>query len=876
MQIIKRIGACVLGTVMTGASLLAPALAADLSDYPAPFITDGTTNFLIVVGANAATSDVVGAINTAVRLGAEPGETKTCTAGVAGSSVSEGASLSTSSTALYLGSAVNSVTQTLTSSDLSILEDQTFTDDGGIDYKYSQYIKIGPNQITFAQQDTNSDPVVAIQMDSSTVANSLYNVSISFNKALAFNASDSEGQEIVLMGKTYTISSDTDSDTIVLYGSAVEETIEAGQEKTVTINGNEYTIKVLGVTSGTTDVVTVSVNGDTKDINEGQSKKVGGVSIYAKRVSAYTAPENSGSATLQIGSQKLTFENATEVMTGDSNDAIDGTYVLFTGTVGALSGLTIAVYAPDSDNDYVAADKEFVDPVFGNFKVLLGSVNPDLTDSSKEQIKITTAGDDTAKVTFTDSKGNNQAIEFAHHDGSALYLADDNNRTIHVVEGEQVNKNEYVLFGKEDYGHIVQVTNIRNSTGQTNDYVTLKDVMSSDTYRVEQWSAEGTGSIVIDGKTYTITMVDATTPYITINDPQSSGNSKVVYPTIRTLNGADLALVANATLNVSAMNGASIILPTGTVTLTLVNGSVPTWNLTSGGTTVDIDLSTGASDSQTLKVGNTTYKFYETSTANTTIINVNGVVNPAILLKEEVDANVEYHTVVVDTEGAGSSTNGVGVNDVTMTSASYNNIATSDDDITEDLDFYGTFVVVDATDSDQKTATIYYPDNQMTIHVFVAPTSATVSAGAAGTTTYEEVVPIKDNIARLDTDAEVESAKSNKNLILIGGPCANKLVASLAADGKTLSCGDWLDGTHVGEARIQLIEDAFTTGKVALIAAGLNAENTRAACRVLQQYDEYALTGKLMKVTGTTSPTVTAITETTTPTGNTTEGNTTA
>ena len=871
MQKIKRIGAGILGAIMAGASLLAPALAADLSEYPAPFVTDGDTNFLIVVGADADPADVVGAINIAVRLGAEPGEQKTATTGVTGSTVSEGVSLSTPTTKLYLSDAINTVKQTLTSSDLpNILKEETFTDKAGLDYKYSQYIRVGSNVIDFDQRDTNADPVVAIAMSTSS-SNPLYNISISFNKALNFTSPNTKGREIALMGKTYTISADTDSDTIILYGAAVEDTWSAGEEKVITIDGNQYTIKVLGVTSGTTDVVTVSVNGAVEDINEGSSMKVGGLSIYAKRVSAYTAPEATGSATLQIGSQKLTLEDGTEVMVGDANDAIDGTLVSFTGTPESLSGIDIAIYAPDSDNDYVSTDKEFTDPVFGNFKVIVGSVNPDLTADTKEQIKLTTAGDDTVKITFTDYKGNTQSIEFAHHNGTTFNLADDNGRDIHVVEGESVYKYEYVLFGKEDYGHLVQITNIRNSTGTANDYITMKDVMDPSTvYRVESWSSEGTGSIVIDGKTYTITFVDdGTNPYMTIDDPQGSAGDKVIYPTIRTSKGADLAFVANATFSLSGMDGKDIILPTGSVDVTLVNATEGKYNLTSGGTTVLLDTGT-AGEEVNLTVGQVTYKFATTSTVNQTILNIDGVTTPAILLKEEVDANVEYNAVIVDTEGAGTSTNGVGVNNVVMTGTSYNDIGTSDDDITENLDYYGTFVRVDATDSDQKTATIYYPDNQMTIDVFIAPTTATVTTGTAGVVTYEEVAPIKDNIARLDTDTEVELAKLNKNLILVGGPCANKVVEALANEGKTLTCSEWLDGTHVGEARIQLIEDAFTAGKVALIVAGLNAENTRAACSVLQQYDEYDLSGTIVKVEGTEIPTVSTITETTTTTNTTT------
>ena len=53
---------------------------------------------------------------------------------------------------------------------------------------------------------------------------------------------------------------------------------------------------------------------------------------------------------------------------------------------------------------------------------------------------------------------------------------------------------------------------------------------------------------------------------------------------------------------------------------------------------------------------------------------------------------------------------------------------------------------------------------------------------------------------------------------------------------------------------VKLIDDAFGTGKAALIVAGTNAADTRAASAVLQAYDDYAasLKGTEVKVVGTT------------------------
>ena len=50
---IKRIIALGTGATMVGATILGAMAAADLSNYPAPFVEDGAFNALLVVGAAA-------------------------------------------------------------------------------------------------------------------------------------------------------------------------------------------------------------------------------------------------------------------------------------------------------------------------------------------------------------------------------------------------------------------------------------------------------------------------------------------------------------------------------------------------------------------------------------------------------------------------------------------------------------------------------------------------------------------------------------------------------------------------------------------------------------------------------------------------------
>ena len=72
-----------------------------------------------------------------------------------------------------------------------------------------------------------------------------------------------------------------------------------------------------------------------------------------------------------------------------------------------------------------------------------------------------------------------------------------------------------------------------------------------------------------------------------------------------------------------------------------------------------------------------------------------------------------------------------------------------------------------------------------------------------------------------------DTANKDMNLVLIGGPVANKLVADLVTAGK--SKVDW----YTSEGDIEVIADAFTEGKYAIIVAGKTRTETRAAAEAL-------------------------------------------
>jgi S-layer protein (TIGR01564 family) len=117
--------ALLVGATLTGAAGLAAAQdsgssgedSGDLSlaDYPTPFVgEDGTVNTAVVVGEQAATIDVVGAINIAGSLGNQAFTTEQVSAegGSFGFSATQGVTLTTANDDLYYGDSLNEVRDT--------------------------------------------------------------------------------------------------------------------------------------------------------------------------------------------------------------------------------------------------------------------------------------------------------------------------------------------------------------------------------------------------------------------------------------------------------------------------------------------------------------------------------------------------------------------------------------------------------------------------------------------------------------------------------------------------------------------------------------------------------------------------------------------
>ncbi|MBS3055313.1 MAG: S-layer protein [Candidatus Aenigmarchaeota archaeon] len=162
----------------------------------------------------------------------------------------------------------------------------------------------------------------------------------------------------------------------------------------------------------------------------------------------------------------------------------------------------------------------------------------------------------------------------------------------------------------------------------------------------------------------------------------------------------------------------------------------------------------------------------------------------------------------------------------TTTEATNYGIGKSSQDVVDDG---GLIWISPDSSSGSDQVQFWFPSKDLTVHAFVGvPGGVTTTAGGA----VMQVVPITSSVARLDT--EVGAAEKAHNLVVVGGSCKNSITA--AAMNLTFPTCGAASGVPENAALVKVIPDKFTTGKNVLVVAGWEADNTRMAAQVLQQY----------------------------------------
>jgi len=611
----RKISALGCSLILAGMSIASPIAAAA---YPAPFVSGGTANVAIVYGTGTGVSalDVVQAGNIQSNLQSKMGTSVGTSSTVSG----DARSLASGSDLLYLNDDLAENVQTITKSDLpTTLADGTFTDDNGGTFEYEQTIAVGTsglNAFTFGNSNNDfDDPALMINLSTST-STPMYTWTLSFDKATNLTSSISEGEEIKIFGKTYTIGTATDVDTLVLLGGSSATRINVGETATLTVGGVDYTVSLDGLSSATTTEAGITVNGQYKTFTQGQTKTftlsdATQVDVYAKTVFR-TGDSGTGYVEVEIGSGKLTFETGGAVKFGTDNTDIDGTLVTITPTpagstpdrpgFGNVTKIQIAVAAQDSDANHILVGGAFTDPVFETLKidfsgVYNGPVFEAEEDTGRIALKLTSGGSRELQVEMTDSSGVVKTIPFTYNN----IMQSDERSIFHTIEGDNMTDEDYFILNSGDYEHLMRVKhlNFDDITGK----VQILDVFTGTTYTVgdttgvdftgDVHTQTGGQNLTINSQTYTITNTSkgsgtAAGVVITRAGAATSAN-RAVFPYIELVAGEDFPRVAfiNQTNRFNDSTGDKVTagaagtrvtgktydLPTGTVQFAITNGS---------------------------------------------------------------------------------------------------------------------------------------------------------------------------------------------------------------------------------------------------------------------------------------------------------------
>ena len=916
------VGATLAGAASMGAAQSSGSSGMTLGDYPMPFVDeDGNVDSTVVVGESAATVDVVGGINIAGSLGNAAFEENEVSASGSsfGWSATDGVSLDTTNDQVYFGQNLDEVRETLTQDDLPFLEETTFTDDNNEDTDITNFLNVGSQQVTFGNSRDgldNEDPVLHVPVPAENTVDSndyLFNLQANMEDGIDFTDADVAGEEITLFGTDFTVAEDMDggnSGELLLYGSQQSVDVESGQSTTITVNGEEHTLEVVSVNDGSTDNddgnAAVRVDGELESVESGDTINLGDANEEVRIdeiIKTGGSDSSEGVVNFEIGSQELTLVDGEPIEDEDGDD-VEGSRVYFNGndastnnnnlvddfTTTEISSIDLYVGAEDDDEDFLASGDTFSHSLLPAVQVHFGGLNPDAmeTGDNVEEFEVSTSGDDDAQISFMADSGDSATLNFAHVEGSYTagntndaVLADEDDDSYSVYEGEAVEEDEYFTADAGDFAHMWEVTALDWDATSTNSgdeaTVDLRDAVTGDTVEVEldaddDVSALGSGTDtygdrkIMDGQAYYFHLdPNAEELYVTYGDSagySDAGDVTTVYAPLDTQSGSSVAFTRDAddiveytssnTADTSVSGGVTDTIEVPSTESTDAKSFDITVEENSANTDVNVTIdgaltpATSSDVTETVTVDQTSYvvtvaldDLSDTSAAEYSVdIGVEDgtgtdteLARPAVhVFQPENDDDNENRYTFLTTEDNGDEE--LNIEDAVYSSPSdrVDEDMESDNDVTAAYDIYGAYSEYDS--DEQGMFTLHQPYGQAVAGAAVTGTDGDLTPGG-GSGSVTTMSPTGwDNHAALDSDSNVGSLKNNQNLILVGGPAVNNLVSELASANKTWTGDQYSEGDQL----IQLVEDAFTDGNSALVVAGYSGEDTRAAANYVADY----------------------------------------
>ncbi len=909
-RVIKRIGAVGTSVAMLGATMTGAVIAQDLADFPGPFISEGKYNqdTAIVIGANAAADDTIGAVDIVKML---QFNSKVCTPGSsAGGSLSvsgDAIEISDGSDLLDLRETLDTVRTTLTETELDGLRGGIVTTNEGTT-QFNQYLRFdsrdaaGQKTITnvpYVNFTENNGPVDEVGdwlvvAEGSTPNQSFFEYELQFEEGLQSNIvskklDNFKNKEIMMMGTTYTfvdtkIDTSTADVTLKMLGGAIYDILEEGEVKTYTINGKEYQVEVLIVEDVSPPTVTFMINGEVTDqlqsgeteilkdgmligissiiLNEaGEAGSGDLVEVYLgatkveMRDSNYSdglSDTNSGDGfgferRVRINEEDVEDAFAQIKMNQMASDRIEVQSIRYRLEADALPGYR-DIYVPPGHGV-----REYLDEPAGMLGLNWDIRYEGLDDTGVSVIKLDPAGDDRYNLEFENRQGliykfpyvsnRNGVFKFGDQNDDFVFVEGNYTQATGLRGGRNLANETGTKFNIGILDYFI-LSNIRKNTAGS-DEVNIRSGLDDTAFtRVVRYNSIDTSSRTIqidDLATGTKQFVydnasnSLTSGIIGNADLVFGGNTYKAFISNVTQNGGDnpLAVDMNADgqvnrFEITATTNGGGILDFGNASEnaggTFTNNSVDSqwvWNNSANAGKGGLS-NKPSTETVRLSLITLSENFDENKPATNT---ASGAFNDALNFTIHAKANNKI----------GVTFNGTNIRGISMLQPD------EDNDNYYGMSDYGVFanLFVPAGTNDAETLTIEYPLVQRGARVLVTFGDVKTTKTTAG-----EVCSVADIDVMSLLDSEVRDPTSY-DLILVGGPCANNVVAQVPG---FPACEDW--PYQVGEGVVQL---ASNGDKVALLVAGTEGKDTRVAAKVLSKFSDYKLSGEKVKVSGTIS-----------------------
>jgi hypothetical protein len=786
----KKVAA--IGTSVAMASLsLTGTLAADLSDLPGPFITNGVFDSYVVVGASAATADVVGAIEVATVLG----QLATSSASASGTALLGVTQFAGKSTAIAIDalktSGVTNGTSTWAASkadDLTILDDLQYTDVNSVLINVSETVTVNLTALNITLSDFSIDTPVSEFIKIAFTTNQT-NGQFGVGDKIKWGSELLEVTKIDYSVTPKLISIGTTNESDVNWYNPTFEVGGSSFELVSVPESNKALVKPAGAD-----------NSQIVEINSSDYRTVGGVELKVKTGST-TASADYFKATLLT--QAIAYKDMQDEGTwlGDPNWKIDTLSINESGD-GFISSLIVrnAFTITDlyeggkktlhEDLDFVFEDDD-AKAEEGNLSLYTSFVN--VSEQSKVSMQLLTVWV-AAPLTDFDVNTSGQltlpGVTFARAPADALYntpvvgAQTDVDYVNETYTALTVNNSEYllVLDANQNYELAIQ--------GTTNDTFTYK--IPSVTTNLSNEGAKLTRVLTANHTTPSGIFVDISTNTLSVKAIRVDAYVDAANATYYGRAGSNR--LAGETAAVYTDVGGMIDWTSGSQTAGVLTVTEP-----KGGEAITVDVTfdindTGAFALNDVKVGGAAITFTGLTDALDYETEVGTLIGNATAMIADLEAAYSEATGVL-LIGIPQYQIGIGLGGYTTT------------DVTLDTD------ASDSTYSNFST---------------IGNTTVELKSGAGSSVTVNDVTV---GFARLDSDSMVsESASLSKPVIIVGGWAVNNLAKELV-DGALISSARLLElGTE--HAGIYFVEEAFNS-KSALAIIGYDAADTVLAARTV-------------------------------------------